>query len=229
MKRRRSARSARPSRDRPASANSRSPGKRALRAGKSGKSRKKIKKSASTQPSNKNTPQFDQLSPVMTNYKLSRRRPHRRTFGRGPRTACPPKPRRRRACHAAAQRRRACRAAAERRRMDSSFASFRVFSGHIRPQTVDCGPWTVCRAVAQRRRVDCRTFLHHFCTVFASLFGLCFSQLTLPQPFPHLPIAAWCNSASHPFACIPTDSNPRLIVQDRHPSLNTYAQSRDDR
>ena len=55
------------------------------------------------------------------------------------------------------------------------------------PRTVDCGLWTV----------DCG--LHWTCTVFASLFGLCFSQLTLPQPLPNMPIAARCNSTPLPF------------------------------
>ena len=145
---------------------------------------------------------YDQLSAIMSNYHLSRRPrcPGRPALDRRP-------PARRRVRHRSEQRRkprrrRARRAVAERRRMVSSFASFRVFSGHIRPRTVDRGPWTACRALAERRRADRLTFLHRFCTVFASLFGLCFSQLTLPQPLPNTPIAAWCSSASLPFACI---------------------------
>ena len=99
------------------------------------------------------------------------------------------------------------------------------------PQTLDRGPQLrtarravaerkrACRAVAERRRMDCRTFLHHFCTVFASLSGLCFSQLTLPQPFPNMPIAAWCNSASLPFAsiCGSFPANPVREVAQRLP------------
>jgi len=77
MKRRRFARFARPSRDRPASANSQSPGKMAPRAEKCGKSRKipenpgKNKKIASTQPPDKKNPRsgLGRLSPNITNYE----------------------------------------------------------------------------------------------------------------------------------------------------------------
>jgi hypothetical protein len=65
MKRRRSARIARPNEARAASSNSRSPGKMARRAEKSGKVRKKIKKrSAPPHPSNQKNlrSQFNQLS-----------------------------------------------------------------------------------------------------------------------------------------------------------------------
>jgi hypothetical protein len=41
-----------------------------------------------------------------------------------------------------------------------------------------------------------KAFLHHFCTVSASLFAHCFSQQPLYQPLPISPPPSWCNSAT---------------------------------
>jgi hypothetical protein len=45
----------------------------------------------------------------------------------------------------------------------------------------------------------CAPFLHHFCTISASLFAPCFSQSSLCQPLPVSPLSGWCNSVHHQF------------------------------
>ena len=104
-----------------------------------------------TAPSN-----YHPLSANITSRAPSADRPPQ-TLDRGPQL--------RTARRAVAERRRACHAVAERRRVDSGFASFRVFSGHIRPQTLDCGPRTADRGLWT---VDCglRTAVR-FCTISA--------------------------------------------------------------
>ena len=142
---------------------------------------------------------YDQISAIMSKYNLSRRRRWTlgrwpRTADRGlwtadlPRklsgaaglwtvggwTACPAVAEPRRACRAVAERRRACRAVAERRRACRAVAERRRACRAVAERRRACRAVAerrrACRAVAERRRMDCRTFLHHFCTVFASLF-----------------------------------------------------------
>jgi hypothetical protein len=139
---------------------------------------------------------YDQISAIMSKYNLSRRRrcPGRPTLDRRP-------PARRSAgaggpaadVSAVAPSEggslgvggwTAWRAVAECRRVDSSFASFRVLSGHIRPWTVDCGPRTADRGLWT---VDCglpsvsAPFLHCFRLTFWPLLFTTHSASTTSE------------------------------------------------